>query len=82
VVGHLVDRRRAVFCHCRAGRRGNARMAKDLGWREQRHVVNGNDLIDRNRRLLARLVERSTAPRGIGVDKSLQAILLIDRGEI
>jgi hypothetical protein len=57
-------------------------MAKDLGWREQRHVVNGNDLIDRNRRLLARLVERSTAPRGIGVDKSLQAILLIDRGEI
>jgi hypothetical protein len=28
-------------------------MAKDVGWWEQRHVVNGSDLIDRNRRLLA-----------------------------
>jgi hypothetical protein len=28
-------------------------MAKDLGCREQRHVVNAKDLIDRNRRLLA-----------------------------
>ena len=28
-------------------------MAKDLACREQRHVVNANDLIGRNRRLLA-----------------------------